>query len=47
MATQTAVELAKVRNNKIAFAEVDCSVDGQSVSSAELMLAILDEPEVG
>ncbi len=40
-------KLTKVRNNKIAFAEVDCSVDGQSVSSADLMLAIVDESEEG
>jgi UDP-3-O-[3-hydroxymyristoyl] N-acetylglucosamine deacetylase/3-hydroxyacyl-[acyl-carrier-protein] dehydratase len=38
-------KLTKVRNNKIAFAEVDCSVDGQSVSSADLMIAIVDEAE--
>ena len=36
-------KLTKVRANKIAFAEVNCSVDGQCVSSAELMIAILDE----
>jgi UDP-3-O-[3-hydroxymyristoyl] N-acetylglucosamine deacetylase/3-hydroxyacyl-[acyl-carrier-protein] dehydratase len=40
-------KLTKVRNNKIAFAEVDCSVDGQSVSSADLMLAFVDEPVEG
>jgi UDP-3-O-[3-hydroxymyristoyl] N-acetylglucosamine deacetylase / 3-hydroxyacyl-[acyl-carrier-protein] dehydratase len=38
-------KLLKVRNNKIASAEVDCTVDGQSVSSASLMIAIVDEPE--
>ena len=37
-------KLTKVRNNKIAFADVSCSVDEQIVSSAELMIAILEEP---
>jgi UDP-3-O-[3-hydroxymyristoyl] N-acetylglucosamine deacetylase/3-hydroxyacyl-[acyl-carrier-protein] dehydratase len=37
-------KLAKVRNNKIAFAEVSCSVDGQVVSSAELMIGVVVEP---
>jgi UDP-3-O-[3-hydroxymyristoyl] N-acetylglucosamine deacetylase/3-hydroxyacyl-[acyl-carrier-protein] dehydratase len=37
-------KLAKVRNNKIAFAEVSCSVDGQVVSSAELMVGVVVEP---
>jgi len=37
-------KLTKIRNNKIAIAEVSCSVDGQVVSSAELMIAILEEP---
>ena len=36
-------KLTKVRNNKIAFAEVSCSVDGQVVSSAELMIGIVEE----
>lgn len=36
-------KLTKVRSNKIAFAEVTCSVDGQVVSSAELMIACVDE----
>jgi UDP-3-O-[3-hydroxymyristoyl] N-acetylglucosamine deacetylase/3-hydroxyacyl-[acyl-carrier-protein] dehydratase len=38
-------KLLKVRNNKIASAEVDCTVDGQSVSSASLMIGMVDEPE--
>ena len=38
-------KLTKVRNNKIAVAEVSCSVDGQVVSSAELMITIMDEAE--
>jgi UDP-3-O-[3-hydroxymyristoyl] N-acetylglucosamine deacetylase/3-hydroxyacyl-[acyl-carrier-protein] dehydratase len=36
-------KLTKVRGNKIAFAQVNCSVDGQSVSSADLTIAILEE----
>lgn len=40
-------KLTKVRNNKIAFAEVACTVDGQNVSSADLMLAMVDEPAEG
>jgi UDP-3-O-[3-hydroxymyristoyl] N-acetylglucosamine deacetylase/3-hydroxyacyl-[acyl-carrier-protein] dehydratase len=39
-------KLTKVRNNKIAAAEVTCSVDGQVVSSAELMITILDNAEL-
>ena len=38
-------KLTKVRNGKIAMAEVSCSVDGQVVSSAELVIAIFDEGE--
>lgn len=38
-------KLTKVRNNRIAFAEASCSVDGQVVSSANLMIAIVGEPE--
>ncbi len=34
-------KLTKVRNNKFAFAEVSCSVDGQVVSSAQIMIAIV------
>jgi UDP-3-O-[3-hydroxymyristoyl] N-acetylglucosamine deacetylase/3-hydroxyacyl-[acyl-carrier-protein] dehydratase len=37
-------KLTKVRANKIAFAEVSCTVDGQVVSSAELMIAVVEEP---
>ncbi len=36
-------KLTKIRNGKIAIAEVSCSVDGQIASSAELMITILDE----
>jgi UDP-3-O-[3-hydroxymyristoyl] N-acetylglucosamine deacetylase/3-hydroxyacyl-[acyl-carrier-protein] dehydratase len=36
-------KLTKVRNNKIAVAEVTCTVDGQVVSSADLMITILDD----
>jgi UDP-3-O-[3-hydroxymyristoyl] N-acetylglucosamine deacetylase/3-hydroxyacyl-[acyl-carrier-protein] dehydratase len=39
-------KLTKVRNGKVAMAEVSCSVDGQVVSSAELMIAIFDEGEM-
>ena len=39
-------KLTKVRSGKIAVAEVSCSVDGQVVSSAELMITILDDSEV-
>ena len=35
--------LTKVRSGKVALAEVSCSVDGQVVSSAELMIAIFEE----
>jgi len=38
-------KLTKVRSGKVAIAEVDCSVDGQVVSSAELMIAIFNESE--
>jgi UDP-3-O-[3-hydroxymyristoyl] N-acetylglucosamine deacetylase / 3-hydroxyacyl-[acyl-carrier-protein] dehydratase len=38
-------KLTKVRSNKIAVAEVTCSVDGQVVSSADLMITMLDEAE--
>lgn len=36
-------KLLKARGNKLASAEVTCTVDGQVVSSAELMFAIVDE----
>ncbi|WP_404425861.1 bifunctional UDP-3-O-[3-hydroxymyristoyl] N-acetylglucosamine deacetylase/3-hydroxyacyl-ACP dehydratase [Nibricoccus sp. IMCC34717] len=39
-------KLTKTRGNKLATAEVTCTVDGQVVSSGELMFAILDESEV-
>jgi UDP-3-O-[3-hydroxymyristoyl] N-acetylglucosamine deacetylase/3-hydroxyacyl-[acyl-carrier-protein] dehydratase len=39
-------KLTKVRNGKVAMAEVSCSVEGQVVSSAELMIAIFDEGEM-
>jgi UDP-3-O-[3-hydroxymyristoyl] N-acetylglucosamine deacetylase/3-hydroxyacyl-[acyl-carrier-protein] dehydratase len=38
-------KLTKVRNGKVALAEASCSVDGQVVSSAELMIAYFDEGE--
>jgi UDP-3-O-[3-hydroxymyristoyl] N-acetylglucosamine deacetylase / 3-hydroxyacyl-[acyl-carrier-protein] dehydratase len=38
-------KLLKVRGGKIAVAEVTCSVDEQLVSSAELMITILDEAD--
>ena len=40
-------KLKKVRSGKIAVAEVSCSVDGHVVSSAELMITILDDADVG
>ncbi len=39
-------KLTKVRSGKIAVAEVTCKVDGQVVSSADLMITILDEAEM-
>jgi UDP-3-O-[3-hydroxymyristoyl] N-acetylglucosamine deacetylase/3-hydroxyacyl-[acyl-carrier-protein] dehydratase len=38
-------KLKKVRGGKIAQAEVSCSVDGQVVSSAELMITLVDDPD--
>jgi UDP-3-O-[3-hydroxymyristoyl] N-acetylglucosamine deacetylase/3-hydroxyacyl-[acyl-carrier-protein] dehydratase len=38
-------KLTKVRNNKIALAEVTCTVDGQIVSSADLMITIVDDAD--
>jgi UDP-3-O-[3-hydroxymyristoyl] N-acetylglucosamine deacetylase/3-hydroxyacyl-[acyl-carrier-protein] dehydratase len=38
-------KLVKVRSGKIAVAEVTCTVDGQVVSSADLMITILDDAE--
>jgi UDP-3-O-[3-hydroxymyristoyl] N-acetylglucosamine deacetylase/3-hydroxyacyl-[acyl-carrier-protein] dehydratase len=40
-------KLVKVRSGKIALAEATCSVDGQVVSSAELMITVLDEGDDG
>jgi len=39
-------KLTKTRGNKLASAEVVCTVDGVVVSSAELMFAIVDEADV-
>ena len=39
-------KLTKVRSGKIAIAEVSCSVDGQVVSSADLMITIMDEADL-
>ncbi len=39
-------KLTKTRGNKLASAEVTCTVDGQVVSSGELMFAIVDESEL-
>jgi UDP-3-O-[3-hydroxymyristoyl] N-acetylglucosamine deacetylase/3-hydroxyacyl-[acyl-carrier-protein] dehydratase len=39
------VNLKKIRSGKIAVAEVSCSVDGHVVSSADLMITIIDEVE--
>ena len=39
-------KLTKTRGNKLASAEVTCTVDGQVVSSGELMFAIVDSSEV-
>jgi UDP-3-O-[3-hydroxymyristoyl] N-acetylglucosamine deacetylase/3-hydroxyacyl-[acyl-carrier-protein] dehydratase len=39
-------KLVKVRSGKIAIAEVSCSVDGQLVSSADLMITIVDDAEI-
>jgi UDP-3-O-[3-hydroxymyristoyl] N-acetylglucosamine deacetylase/3-hydroxyacyl-[acyl-carrier-protein] dehydratase len=38
-------KLTKVRSGKIAVAEVTCTVDGQVVSSADLMITILDDAD--
>jgi UDP-3-O-[3-hydroxymyristoyl] N-acetylglucosamine deacetylase/3-hydroxyacyl-[acyl-carrier-protein] dehydratase len=40
-------KLKKVRSGKIALAEVSCSVDGHVVSSADLMITIVDDPAAG
>jgi UDP-3-O-[3-hydroxymyristoyl] N-acetylglucosamine deacetylase / 3-hydroxyacyl-[acyl-carrier-protein] dehydratase len=39
-------KLTKVRNNKIALATVSCTVDDQVVSSADLMITVLDAADV-
>jgi UDP-3-O-[3-hydroxymyristoyl] N-acetylglucosamine deacetylase/3-hydroxyacyl-[acyl-carrier-protein] dehydratase len=39
-------KLTKTRGAKLASAEVTCTVDGQVVSSAELLFAILNESEI-
>ena len=39
-------KLTKTRGNKLASAEVTCTVDGQVVSSGELMFAVVDTSEV-
>ncbi len=39
-------KLTKIRGIKLATAEVTCTVDGQVVSSAELMFTIIDSSEV-
>ncbi len=38
-------KITKIRGNKLGAAECSCMVDGQVVSSAELMFAIIDEGE--
>jgi UDP-3-O-[3-hydroxymyristoyl] N-acetylglucosamine deacetylase/3-hydroxyacyl-[acyl-carrier-protein] dehydratase len=37
--------LTKARGERIAMAEAECSVDGQVVSSAELLFTIVDVAE--
>jgi UDP-3-O-[3-hydroxymyristoyl] N-acetylglucosamine deacetylase/3-hydroxyacyl-[acyl-carrier-protein] dehydratase len=44
---QIHAKLTKVRSGKIAVAEATCSVDGQVVSSADLMIAMVEESEAG
>lgn len=39
------VKMTKSRGNKIGVAEGECTVNGQVVSSAELMFAVLDSSE--
>jgi UDP-3-O-[3-hydroxymyristoyl] N-acetylglucosamine deacetylase/3-hydroxyacyl-[acyl-carrier-protein] dehydratase len=39
-------KLLKARGTKLASAEVTCTVDGQVVSSGELMFAIIDDSEL-
>lgn len=40
------VKMTKNRGNKICTAEATCTVDGQAVSSAELMFALVDNSEI-
>ena len=40
-------KLKRVRSGKIAVAEVSCSVDGHVVSSADLMITILEDADAG
>ncbi|HUR57621.1 MAG TPA: bifunctional UDP-3-O-[3-hydroxymyristoyl] N-acetylglucosamine deacetylase/3-hydroxyacyl-ACP dehydratase [Opitutaceae bacterium] len=40
------VKLTKTRGNKLGVAEVTCTVNGQTVSSAELMFAVIDNTEI-
>jgi UDP-3-O-[3-hydroxymyristoyl] N-acetylglucosamine deacetylase / 3-hydroxyacyl-[acyl-carrier-protein] dehydratase len=40
------VKLTKTRGNKLGVAEVNCVVNGQTVSSAELMFAVVDNTEI-
>jgi UDP-3-O-[3-hydroxymyristoyl] N-acetylglucosamine deacetylase/3-hydroxyacyl-[acyl-carrier-protein] dehydratase len=39
-------KLTKMRGNRIATAEVSCSVDGLVVSSSELMFTVIDEEQM-
>jgi UDP-3-O-[3-hydroxymyristoyl] N-acetylglucosamine deacetylase/3-hydroxyacyl-[acyl-carrier-protein] dehydratase len=40
------VRMTKSRGNKIGVAEAECSVNGQPVSSAELMFAVIDNMDL-
>jgi UDP-3-O-[3-hydroxymyristoyl] N-acetylglucosamine deacetylase/3-hydroxyacyl-[acyl-carrier-protein] dehydratase len=40
------VRMTKNRGNKICTAEASCTVDGQVVSSSELMFAMVDNSEI-
>jgi UDP-3-O-[3-hydroxymyristoyl] N-acetylglucosamine deacetylase/3-hydroxyacyl-[acyl-carrier-protein] dehydratase len=39
-------KLLKARGNKLATAEAECTVNGQAVSSAELMFMLVDSAEI-
>jgi UDP-3-O-[3-hydroxymyristoyl] N-acetylglucosamine deacetylase/3-hydroxyacyl-[acyl-carrier-protein] dehydratase len=39
-------KLLKARGNKLATAEAECTVNGQAVSSAELMFMIVDNADI-